>query len=78
VSRGLVYVYKTQVGGFARVVGEAGSALVLGGGSLTIAAAVATQAEQQAWSRAVALGITLTMPALMAGALWVRWRDDGC
>jgi tungstate transport system permease protein len=64
------------VAGFARVVGEAGSALVLGGGGLTFAAAVATQAEQQAWSRAVALGITLTMLALLAGALWVRWRDE--
>lgn len=66
------------VAGFARVVGEAGSALVLGGGSLTVAAAVATQAEQQAWSRAVALGITLAMLALLAGALWVKCRDDGC
>ena len=64
--------------GFTRVVGEAGSALVLGGGSLTLAAAVATQAERHAWNRAVALGITLAVCALIGGALWVKWRDDGC
>jgi tungstate transport system permease protein len=63
---------------FARVVGEAGSALVLGGTSVTLAAAVVTHAERESWSRAVALGVMLSVLAVGAGTVFVKLRDDGC
>src|SRR5438552_764202 len=62
---------------FARVVGEAGSALVLGGAGATMAAAIASQGHQQAWSRAAALGFVLSVLAIGTAAVAVRLRDDG-
>jgi tungstate transport system permease protein len=66
------------VSAFARVVGEVGSALVLGGGSGTIAAAMATSGAHQAWSRAVALGIVLSAIAVLAVGVVVKLRNNVC
>jgi tungstate transport system permease protein len=65
-------------GAWVRVIGETGSALVLGGAGVTMAAAIVSLADQQDWSRVVALGMVLSVLAISAGVLAVKLRGDGC
>jgi tungstate transport system permease protein len=66
------------VAAFVRVVGEVGSAMLLGGAGATVAVAIVNQAERQAWSAVVALGLILSALAVVASAVFVRLRDNAC